>query len=44
MIEIDEPVNIHTMKKETEDDRMIRNKSKEEENEQVESVPNGNFE
>ena len=33
MIEMDKPVNIHTMKKEIEDDRMIRNKSKEEENE-----------
>ena len=30
---MDEPVNIHTMKQETEDDRMIRNKSEEEENE-----------
>ena len=33
MIEMDKPVNIHTMKKEIEDDRMIRNKSKEEGNE-----------
>ena len=33
MIEMDKPVNIHTMKKEIEDDRMISNKSKEEENE-----------
>ena len=28
MIEIDKPVNIHTMKKEIEYNRMIRNKSK----------------
>ena len=33
MIEMDKPGNIHTIKKEIEDDRMIRNKSKEEENE-----------
>ena len=33
MIEMDKPVNIHTIKKEIEDDRMIRDKSKEEENE-----------
>ena len=32
MIEMDKPVNIHTMKQEIEDDRMIGNKSKEEEN------------
>ena len=31
MIEMDKPVNIHTMKQEIEDDRMSRNKSKEEE-------------
>ena len=33
MIEMDKPVNIHTMKKEIEDDIMIRDKIKEEENE-----------
>ena len=29
-VEMDEPVNIHTMKQEIEDNRMIRNKSEEE--------------
>ena len=33
MVEMDTPVNIHSMKQEIEDDRMIRNKSKEEEKE-----------
>ena len=33
MIEMDKPVNIHTVKQEIEDDRRIRNKSKDEEKE-----------
>ena len=33
MIEMDKPVNIHTIREEIEDDTMIRDKSKEEENE-----------